>query len=151
MHMRKHGSGQNGASQSPSLFSWISNSAPVLCLQLSSTPRFFTLCDQAVRLLGSACLLSFISDAAVFPDPSLLRDCGLGPLRSPGGGSHQAMAWSPSCTQECLGDHATADAQRLRLGASPPWKKFTRLCSSSVSGIMVSHNTHLEPDRKSVG
>ena len=41
-------------------------------------------CDQAVGLPGSTSLLSFISDAAVFPDPSLLRDCGFDPLRSCG-------------------------------------------------------------------
>ena len=44
-----------------------------------------------------------------------------------------------------LWDCATADAQRLRLGASPPQKKFMQSCSSSVSGIMENHNTHLIP------
>ena len=34
---------------------------------------------------------------------------------------------------------------RLRLGASPPQKKSTRSCSSSISGIMANHNTHLTP------
>ena len=59
------------------LFSQISNCAPVLCLQLPSTPRFYTVHDQAP---GSTSLLSFISDVAVFPDPSLLRDCGFDPF-----------------------------------------------------------------------
>ena len=49
------------------------------------------------------------------------------------------------CTQERSWDCAAADAQRLQLGASPPQKKFTRSCSSSVSGIMENHNTHLAP------
>ena len=40
-------------------------------------------------------------------------------------------------------DHAAANAQRLQLGASPPQKKFTQSCSSSISGIVVNHNTHL--------
>ena len=44
-----------------------------------------------------------------------------------------------------LWDCATADAQRLWLGASPPQKKFMQSCSSSVSGIMENHNTHLIP------
>ena len=35
------------------------------------------------------------------------------------------------------------DAQKLQVGASPPQRKFMQLCSSSVSGIMVNHNTHL--------
>ena len=49
------------------------------------------------------------------------------------------------CTQECLRDPAVASAPRLRPGASTPQKKFARWCSSSVSGIMENHNTHLAP------
>ena len=48
-------------------------------------------------------------------------------------------------TQECLWDCAATDAQRLWPGASPPQKKFARQCSSSASGIMENHNTHLAP------
>ena len=48
-------------------------------------------------------------------------------------------------TQECLWDCAAADAQRLWLCARPPQEKFTRSGSSSVSGIMENHNTHLVP------
>ena len=51
----------------------------------------------------------------------------------------------PTRPQECLGDRAAADAQRLLLDASPFQKKFTQWCSSSVSRIMVNHNTHLAP------
>ena len=87
MHMR--GSGENGASQLPSLFSRISNHAPVPCLQLSSTPLFFTVCNKAP---GSTSLSSFVSDAAVFPGPLILKDCGSDPFRPSVGGSHQAMA-----------------------------------------------------------
>ena len=50
--------------------------------------------------------------------------------------------------REHLWDHAAVDTQRLWLGASPPQKKFTRLCSSSISGIMVSQHasgTRLHP------
>ena len=71
------------------LFSLISNPAPVLCLQLSSTPRFFTVHDQAP---GSTSLPSFVSDATVFPGPLLLRDCGFDLLRPSVGGSYRAMA-----------------------------------------------------------
>ena len=74
------------------LFSRVSNHALVLCLWLLSTPCFYTVGDQAVRLPGGTSLLSFISHSAVFPNPSLLRDCGFVPLRPSGGGSHQAMA-----------------------------------------------------------
>ena len=59
------------------LFFLISNCAPVLCPRLPFTPHFFTVRDQAP---GSTSLLSFISDVAVFPDPSLLRDCGFVPF-----------------------------------------------------------------------
>ena len=48
-------------------------------------------------------------------------------------------------TQECSLDRAASDARRLWLDASPPQKKFTRSCSSSISGIKANHNTHLAP------
>ena len=83
------GSGQNGATQLLSLFSWISNRVSVLYLQLSSTPCFFTLRDQAP---GSTSLPSFVSDAAVFPGPLLPKDCGFDLFRPSVGGSHRAMA-----------------------------------------------------------
>ena len=50
-----------------------------------------------------------------------------------------------SHTQEHSQDCAAADPQRLWLGASLPQKKFTRLCSSSISGIMENYNTHPAP------
>ena len=56
-----------------------------LPLQLLSTPRFFTLRDQAP---GSTSLPSFVSDAAVFSGPLLLKDCGFDLLRPSVGGSH---------------------------------------------------------------
>ena len=34
---------------------------------------------------------------------------------------------------------------RLRPGARPSQKMFARHCSSSISGIMENHNTHLAP------
>ena len=48
-------------------------------------------------------------------------------------------------TQERLRNRAAANAQRLQVSASLPQKKFTRSCSSRVSGIMENHNTHLVP------
>ena len=48
-------------------------------------------------------------------------------------------------TQEHLRNRAAANAQRLQVSASLPQKKFTRSCSSRVSGIMENHNTHLVP------
>ena len=139
--MRMRGSSENGATQPPSLFSRINSHPPVLCLQLSSTPCFFTLCDQAP---GSTSLPSFVSDAAVFPGPLLLKDCGFDLFRPSAGGSHRAMA-ECQMHQEHLPDPAAAGAPRLQPGASPPQKKFARQCSSSVSGIMENHDTHLAP------
>ena len=87
MHMS--GISKNGATQLPSLFSLISSHEPVLCLQLSSTTRFFTLRDQAP---GSTSLLSFVSDTAVFPGPLLLKDSsGFEAFCPSAGGSHLTM------------------------------------------------------------
>ena len=86
--MRMRGRGE-GAAQPPTVFSQISSRAPVLCLQLSSTPCFFTLRDQAP---GSTSLPSFVSDAAGFPCPLFREDCSFEPFCPSVGGSHQAMA-----------------------------------------------------------
>ena len=67
----------------------ISNREPVLCIQLPSTPCFYTVCDQAP---GRTSLLGFISDAAVFPDLLFLRYCGFDPFSPSAEGSHGAMA-----------------------------------------------------------
>ena len=74
----------------------------------------------------------------MFPDPSLLRDCGFD-LLCPSGRPPAGP------TQECSQNHAAAEAQRLWLGASPPQRKFPRSCSSSGSGIVANHNTLLVP------
>ena len=87
--MRMQVSGENGTTQLPSLFSRISNRTLVLHLQLSSPPRFSTLCAQAP---GSTSLPSFVSDAAVFLSPLLPTDCSFDPLRPSAGGSYRAMA-----------------------------------------------------------
>ena len=42
-------------------------------------------------MLGTS-LQSFVSDAAVFPGPLLLKDCGFDPFRASVGGSHRATA-----------------------------------------------------------
>ena len=100
--------------------------------------------DQAVRLPGGTSLLSFISDAVVFPDPLLLRVCGFDPLSFPR--ESLTEQWpGANHTQERSWDRAAADAQRLRPGASPPQKKFTQSYSGSISRIMQNHNTILAP------
>ena len=48
------------------------------------------------------------------------------------------------CAQECPLD-PVAGALRMEPGASPSQKKFAGQCSSSVSGMMENHNTHLTP------
>ena len=123
------------------LFSWISNCTPILCLQLSSTHRFFILCDQAQ---GSTSFLGFVSDVAVFPDTLLRRTVALthsAPLRE--GLTEQWL--NAGRTQVSSQDPAAAGAWRLRPGASLPQKKFARECSSSISWIMENHNTRLAP------
>ena len=88
------------------LFSLISNYTPVLCLQLSSTPHSFTVCDQAPV---STSLPRFVSDVAISPGPLFLKDGGFDLFHPSAGGSYQAMAecWlhpgmlvGPSC-YEC--------------------------------------------------
>ena len=134
--MRTRRNGENGTTQLPSLFSRISNRTPVLCLQLSSTPCFFTLRDQAP---GSTSLLSFVSDVAVFPVSLLPKDCGFDPLCPSVGGLTKQWPneqWpNVGCTQVHPWDPGVSCAPRLRSGASPSQKMFARLCSSSISGI----------------
>ena len=85
-----------------------------------------------------------LSDAAVFPDPLLLRDCSFDLFCPSAGGSHRAMA---GCRPHpgIFRDLADASVQRLQLGASLPQKNFLQSCSSSVLGIMENHNTRLAP------
>ena len=131
------GAMKKGVTQPPSLFSRISTCAPILCLQLSSTLRFFTLRDQAP---GSTSLPSFVSDAAVFPAPYFRRTAAL-TCSTPLGEGLTKQWPKVSCTQERLLDPAVAGAPRLRPGASPPQKKFTGQCSSSVYG-KITHLWH---------
>ena len=65
------------------LFSLISNHAPSFVFSFCPLTAF-TVRDRAP---GSTFLLSFVSAAAVFPDPLLLRDCGFHLFPS-AGGSH---------------------------------------------------------------
>ena len=104
------------------LFSQMSNCTPVFCLQLSSTLCFFTLRDQAP---GSISLPSFVSDAAVFPSPLLLKDCGFD--RSSPLGEGLTKQWlNAGCTQERLWDPAAAGTPRLRPSATLPQRKVAR-------------------------
>ena len=97
------------------LFSLISNHAPILCLQPPTNPHFHTVHDQAP---GSTSLLSFGSDAAAFPSHPLLRDCGFDLLRPSAEGLTEQWPGA-SCTQEHLRDHAAANAQRLTARCQP--------------------------------
>ena len=49
------------------------------------------------------------------------------------------------CTREHPLDPVVAGAPRLRPGARPSQKMFTRQCRSSVSGMMENHNARLAP------
>ena len=109
----------------------ISSRAPILCLQLSTTPRFFPLRDQAP---GSRSLPSFVSDAAVFPGPLLTKGCGFSPFRPSAGGSPRATA-DPSRTQESSPNRAAAGAQRPRPGASRPRKSSRASAAAAFQGL----------------
>ncbi|VFV31941.1 Hypothetical predicted protein [Lynx pardinus] len=118
------GSGENGVTQlsvssMETLFSLISNRAPVLCLQLLSTTRFFTVCDQAP---GSTSLPSFVSNETneplnseglrLRPVPPLCGRVSLGngqTLPHPGKFAKPCCCRSPETVARC----------------EPPQKKFT--------------------------
>ena len=130
----------------PSLFSQISNGALVLLLQLSSTPRFSTLHDQApgVPLPRVLTQMRLLSAAPYFRRTASLT-CSAPPRE---GLTEQWLneQWpNVSCTQERLLDPSVAGALRLRPGASPPPQKIVRQCSLSVSETMENRNTHLAP------
>ena len=66
--------------------------------------------------------MSFISDVAVFPNPSLLRDCGFDPLRHMG--KVLTEQWpGVSCPLERQ-DTVLLPMARDWLGANLPQKKF---------------------------
>ena len=88
---------KNGGTQPPSVFSLISNCAPVLCLQLSSTLRFSTLRDQSP---GSTSLLSFVSGVAIFPGPLLPKGCGFDLFRPSAGGSPRGKGRTPAAPRK---------------------------------------------------
>ena len=141
--MRMNAGVENGVTQIPSLgtlFSLIYNGTPFVS-GFCPRPRFYPVRDQT---LGSTSLLSFISDVAVFPDPLFLRDCGSDLFCSSAGRSHRALA---GCRPRpgTFARRAAANARRLLLGTSLPQKKFTRLCSSSISRLMENRNTPLVP------
>ena len=135
MRIRMGGAVENGTTQPPSLFSRISSRAQVLRLQLSSTPCFSTLRDQAP---GSTSLLSFASDAAVFPGPYFRRTAALtrsAPLREGLTEQWPNEQWlNVGCTQERLLDPASAGAPRLRPGASPPQKSSRDSVAAAFQG-----------------
>ena len=110
---------------STSLFSRINNRAPVLCLQLSSTPCSFTFRGQAPGSTLSRVLsqMRLFSPAHYFRRTAALT-CST-PLQEGLTEQWPNEQWpNVGCTQERLLDPAAAGAQRLRPGASPPQKKF---------------------------
>ena len=139
------------------VFSSISNCAPILCLWPPSISCLYTVLDQVFRLPGSTSLLSLVSDGAVFPNSSLMRDCGFDPLRPSGGESHRAMAgcwlhlgmfggpcsvllpmsrdcsWVPACPRKSSCDCVAAVFQGL-------WKITTRIwCQASPLLSLLQH------------
>ena len=60
-----------------------------------------------------------------------------------GGGLPEQWPGAPTPGNACM--TMPLQKPRLRLGASPPQKKFEQLRSSSSSGFMENHNTHLVP------
>ena len=110
-----------------------------------STPCFYTLCIQAVRLLGSTFLPNLISNGAVFPNPSLPKALRLGP--SPTLWRRVSLG-SGRCRLAPGNIHAVTLLQGLR---DCGWvlaclRRNSCDHSGSSAGIMVNHNTQLAPD-----
>ena len=89
--VRMRGSRETGVAQLPRQFcsSLIGDHAPILCLQLASTPRFFTVCDQTP---SSTSFVSFISDAAVFLRSLTSERLWLPPIRPSARGPPRTLA-----------------------------------------------------------
>ena len=125
------------------LSSPISNRAPILCLQLSSTLRFFTVRDQAP---GSTSLPSFVSDVAVFPGPLLLKDCGFDPSAPLQEGLTEQwpneQGPNVGYTQERLLDPAAAGAPRLWPSARPPQKSSRDSVAAAFQALWKT-TTHI--------
>ena len=144
--MRAHRRGENVFTQVPSLWhgntalSTTSIQAPLFCLQFPSTPCFYNVHVQAVSLPGSTSLLNFISNGAVFPNPSLLKALWRGPAPTLWGRVLLSNGQVPACPWGTFVRSHHYKAQRLWLGASLPQKNFVWLCSSRGSGTMVNHN-----------
>ena len=85
MHMRRRH--KDGFCHLPSFWhrnslSLTHNQAPFLCLRFLSTLHFYTVRFQAVSLPGGISLPNFISDGALFPNPSCQRTLQLGPEKN---------------------------------------------------------------------
>ena len=140
------------------LFSLTSSRPPILCLWLPSTPRFYPVRDQAVNLPGSTSLLSFISDAAVFPDPLLLTDCGFDPILPLCGRVSRSNGWVLATPRSILGtvlllmsrdcswvpahsrksscDHVAAAFQGL-------WKITAHICHQASPPMTLFHHQRM--------
>ena len=97
--------------------------SPQLSLLLLPTPCFYAIHDQAVSLPGGISLLNFISDGAVFPDPSLVRALCLGLAPTLWERVLLSTGWGPACSWENLQDYTATDVHRP-VGCQATPKKF---------------------------
>ena len=130
--------GGNGFTQLPGVWHWnfalspTHSQAPLLCLRLLSSPGLYPVHVQAVNQPGGTSLWSFISDGAVFQNPSLQRTLWLGPMPTPWGRVSLRSGWVPACPRKCSCHHAVAEVQKLQQITIHSW------CQVSLhSGIFV--------------
>ena len=95
--------------------------SPLLCLRLPSTPCLYPVCVQAAHLLGSASLQSFISDGAVFQNPTLQRPLQLGPALNFCGRVSLSNGWVLTCPRKHPHDWAGAEVQNLGQITTHSW------------------------------
>ena len=120
-------------------FSPIRSSASMLCLQLQSTPCFHTVHDPAP---GSTSLLSFVSDAAAFPGPPLLRDCSFDLLHPSAEGLTEQWLGAAH-TEECLQTVLLPMPRDCGQVPTCSRKSLRDSVAAVPQGLWKNHNKHL--------
>ena len=131
-----------------------SNCPRVLYLRASVCSLLLHRRDQAVREPADTSLLSFISDMTVFPDSSLLRNCGSDPFCPSAGGSHRAVAGSngrvPATPRHVWGTMLLWIPRACGWAPAHPRKSARDRVAAAFQGLWKSqHTSGFTPQRSS--
>ena len=97
-----------------------------------------------MSLPGGSSLLSFISDAAIFPNPSILRDCGFDPFCSSVGGVSPNNIQFPVTLRNIHGTMLLPMPRDCSSVPACPRKSSHNHVAAAFQGI-ENQNTHLAP------